>query len=423
MPHRKILLALCTLAITAAPALAWHVDGNVHCDANGLPINNITVKAVSSDGAGFTGTAVTDDAGYYFISLPEASGCFNVSVMLGAGDTPVAPATGAFDFCTTNSDYLISRSFTITGASCGNEGCWLTAGGAKFEPVDKTLSGTNGPDDSWGGNVYPGCSSTAGDGGQWNHVAHARKLHFQGRAITVVRCGNVDGIPAGSTSPVTPYNFIEFTGTGTLKGIEGNKADYGTVYFFARCEDRNEPGSAGQRDGAAKDRYFLNVYTNPADPAGSSVLLEDVDGNPATVDPVTITDGNMQIHVSSCSTPPVLGSTTKGKNVALRGGSGQPIASSRDAGTLWFASPSPSPARGRTNLSFGLPKDADVSMTAFDVSGRQVHQFAAGRIGAGTHSFDWNLRDDMGRPLGVGVYFVRLVVDGSAQTHPVVVMP
>ena len=60
----------------------------------------------------------------------------------------------------------------------------------------------------------------------------------------------------------------------------------GTVYFFSHCEDRNEPGSAGVRDGALKDRYFLHVYSNPADPAGSTLLLVDVDGDPTTVDPV-----------------------------------------------------------------------------------------------------------------------------------------
>jgi hypothetical protein len=69
------------------------------------------------------------------------------------------------------------------------------------------------------------------------------------------------------------------------------------VQFFGRAEDRNEPGSSGAKDGALVDRYFLSVF----DGAGAKLLLIDVDGNPATVDPVTITDGNLQIHISSCS--------------------------------------------------------------------------------------------------------------------------
>ena len=115
----------------------------------------------------------------------------------------------------------------------------------------------------------------------------------------MVRCGNVAGIPPGSTSPVTPFNFIEYQGTGILKGVGPNKADYGIVTFFARAEDRNEPGSeaGGNNGGDTIDRYFLRVV----DGGGTVRLLVDGDGNAATVDPITITGGNLQIHISSCS--------------------------------------------------------------------------------------------------------------------------
>ena len=66
-------------------------------------------------------------------------------------------------------------------------------------------------------------------------------------------------------------------------------------------------GSKGANDGADVDRYFLHVFTDPSDPAGSTVLLVDVDGDPTTVDPVTITGGNMQMHASSCDDPPDFG--------------------------------------------------------------------------------------------------------------------
>ena len=108
------------------------------------------------------------------------------------------------------------------------------------------------------------------------------------------------GIVPGSTSPVTPYNFIRFRGTGTLRGIKGNNADYGTVHFFARAEDRGEPGSQG----GAGDRYMLHVYSNPADPVGSTLLLVDQDANPGSIDPVVVTGGNLQLHISSCDNPP-----------------------------------------------------------------------------------------------------------------------
>ncbi|MDX1449686.1 MAG: hypothetical protein R3246_11565, partial [Acidimicrobiia bacterium] len=183
--------------------------------------------------------------------------------------------------------------------------CWMTAGGVKFERVLDMDVAEHGPKDSLGGNVFPGCSPTAGQGGQWNHVAHNEKLHFQGFSVDSVTCGNVPGIEPGSESPVTPFNWIEFTGEGRLKGIKGNQTDIEPVYFFGRVEDRNEPGNENSATaGEDIDRYFLQVYTDPMDPNGTTVLLIDMDGNPATVDPVTITGGNLQLHISSCDTPP-----------------------------------------------------------------------------------------------------------------------
>jgi hypothetical protein len=122
--------------------------------------------------------------------------------------------------------------------------------------------------------------------------------------MQVVICGNVPGIPEGSTSPATPYNYIEYEGIGWLKGIKGNKVDL-AVLFYARCEDRNEPGSKGARDGALIDRYYLRVYTIDANGVATNHLL--VSGNPAQpgdIVPVPITDGNFQLHISSCDNPP-----------------------------------------------------------------------------------------------------------------------
>jgi len=302
-------------------AFACHVEGHVYCDGTALPLQGVVVRAVSTDpGAPFTGTATTDIDGFYYLVLPTAVGQYHLTIDLGPSETVVSPAAGFYDLQVVTVPTEFVRDWVIASPSCAQEGCWLTGGGAKFSQITDTYLAETNRKHSFGGNVNPGCSPTAGQGGQWNDISDDQKLHFQGFAMHVVRCGNVDGIPPGSTSPVTPYNFIEFEGTGRVQGIKGNKADYPDVFFFARCEDRNEPGSNGMRDGDGKDRYFLNVFTNEADPVGSSIILVDMDGNPATVDPVTITDGNLQIHVSSCDTPPTTigtgGRSTTGNSAA-----------------------------------------------------------------------------------------------------------
>jgi hypothetical protein len=184
--------------------------------------------------------------------------------------------------------------------------CWMTGGGVKFEQVTQVWSAEvsprangHGPKDSVGGVVFPSCSGSPSNGGNWNHVSHKLKLHVLGKDIHTVTCGNVDGIDPGSESPVCSSNYIQFQGTGEVRGIKGKKIDPIPVTFFGYVEDRNEPGNEqSATSGEDIDRYFLRVV----DGDGNLVLLVDSDGrDDGQVDPLTITGGNFQIHCSSCS--------------------------------------------------------------------------------------------------------------------------
>jgi hypothetical protein len=310
-----ILATIAVLVLGAAPADAWHAVGCVKCNTNQngqlddgyLPLKDVGVR-VHNAGGTFTNEALTDANGQFSIPLLDVPDLYLQTLdptTLPPGASIVFPGGGTATLTTTETIEVVSQDWLVQSPACQNLACWLTGGGVKFEPVVGANLAEKGPHITFGGNVHPGCSATAGDGGSWNHIDHKAKLHFHGIVIPTVRCGNVSGIPAGSTSPVTPFNFIEFEGTGTLKGIAGNKANYGTIYFRARAEDRNEPGSSGAKAGALVDRYFLHVYANQANPAGSTLYLFDGDGDPATVDPVIITGGNLQIHISSCDNPPL----------------------------------------------------------------------------------------------------------------------
>lgn len=176
----------------------------------------------------------------------------------------------------------------------------MTGGGVKFEPLVGGDLAVHGPKDTLGGVVYPSCDSSPSKGGQWNHVAHSDKEHYQVFDINTVRCGNVDDHPPGSESPVTPFNFIEWEGMGRMNGIKGNKADFDDVHFFGRVEDRNEPGNEGAADGTDVDRYYLRAWITGGGGEEIELFCVDADGDCSTVDPMTITGGNLQLHYSSC---------------------------------------------------------------------------------------------------------------------------
>ncbi|MCX6144138.1 MAG: T9SS type A sorting domain-containing protein [Ignavibacteriales bacterium] len=63
----------------------------------------------------------------------------------------------------------------------------------------------------------------------------------------------------------------------------------------------------------------------------------------------------------------------------------------------------PNPFNGRTWIEFSLPRPSRVTLTMFDVLGREIVTLASGERGTGTHRVEWN---SAGNPSGV--YFYRL---------------
>jgi hypothetical protein len=72
----------------------------------------------------------------------------------------------------------------------------------------------------------------------------------------------------------------------------------------------------------------------------------------------------------------------------------------------------PNPFRGQTTLRFDLPEAANVSLSIYDVMGRQVATLVDGSMAAGRHEVAWQGRGRNGS-LASGVYFARL----KAGTH------
>ena len=78
--------------------------------------------------------------------------------------------------------------------------------------------------------------------------------------------------------------------------------------------------------------------------------------------------------------------------------------------------PVPNPVRERATVAFVLPEPADVRLDLVDALGRRVATLAQGRHAAGRHEV---AIDGLGLP--AGVYVLRLVAGGAAQTRRVVV--
>jgi len=72
---------------------------------------------------------------------------------------------------------------------------------------------------------------------------------------------------------------------------------------------------------------------------------------------------------------------------------------------LTIVGSTPNPFSETTSIKFGLPRDGEIELDVFDVSGRKVATLGDGHYTAGYHDFQWRPAVDSRRS---GIYFLRL---------------
>ena len=87
-----------------------------------------------------------------------------------------------------------------------------------------------------------------------------------------------------------------------------------------------------------------------------------------------------------------------------------------------FSLPRPDPARQSATWSYALPEAGDVSLEAFEVTGRHIRSITHGSQPAGAGEATWDLRDDGGRRVAPGVYLVRATLAGRSWVRRLVVI-
>ncbi len=82
----------------------------------------------------------------------------------------------------------------------------------------------------------------------------------------------------------------------------------------------------------------------------------------------------------------------------------------------------PNPFNPTTTIRYNLGRDSHVSVVVHDLLGRQVRTLTNENLKAGQHSVVWNSRDDNGRLVGAGVYFVTLQTDDYKSTQKILLV-
>jgi hypothetical protein len=79
----------------------------------------------------------------------------------------------------------------------------------------------------------------------------------------------------------------------------------------------------------------------------------------------------------------------------------------------------PNPARSSAAFSLHLDREESLRMSVVDPSGRRLRVYPPRQLGAGEHQLEWDGRDESGRHVASGVYFVRLDVGSDLAARKV----
>lgn len=79
----------------------------------------------------------------------------------------------------------------------------------------------------------------------------------------------------------------------------------------------------------------------------------------------------------------------------------------------------PNPFNPRTRVYLELQTAGAANVQLYDSRGRLVRSLHDGPLPAGRSAFDWDGRDQAGRPVGSGVYWVRAEVPGAKLARPI----
>jgi len=82
----------------------------------------------------------------------------------------------------------------------------------------------------------------------------------------------------------------------------------------------------------------------------------------------------------------------------------------------------PNPFNPTTKFKFSLPKESDVSIVVFDITGRVVKVLANEKYTAGKYEVDWNGTNTMNSQVASGVYFYKIVAGGYTDVKKMIML-
>jgi len=82
----------------------------------------------------------------------------------------------------------------------------------------------------------------------------------------------------------------------------------------------------------------------------------------------------------------------------------------------------PNPFNPVTTIRYGLPKDSEVKITIFDISGRKIKTIIDSKQQAGWYDMQWNGINDQNVQVSSGMYLYKMTADNYTQTKKILLI-
>jgi hypothetical protein len=190
-----------------------------------------------------------------------------------------------------------------------------------------------------------------------------------------------------------------------------------------------EPGSIGLGTVAAGDTAcsvlaLINAGTDTLDIASVTGCDAGRFALDLSLFDATVPPGDTTL-VTVCYSPDGVGSDSCDVAIVSNGGNASiPVAAvpsssvggGRDGRVLVVSPVMPTPFSGAAVVRFSIDGPDEVGAAVFDAQGRLVRTLlGATPRGAGTHTLEWDGRDDGGRPVAAGVFYVRVTTAAHGE--------
>jgi hypothetical protein len=190
-----------------------------------------------------------------------------------------------------------------------------------------------------------------------------------------------------------PYRlYVEWSKNGVTDGREvtGNLAINGSVYLRLRFDNGNILFEASLT-GTGWTKAYSEAFALPGYTLDSKFYYELSAYNTPVNGALTVDDFTIISPKSDAAGKPEL------ENLAAT-----PLP------TAFVLQNFPNPFNAATKIDFALPHAAEIELSVFDLTGREIRQLTAGTRAAGNYQALWNGKNREGADLGSGVYFLRL---------------